>query len=66
MPPAVPWTEGVVDGLFSYSQELFDDIQEFAYTGAANNTGPAPPCIQQGPFTVQGESSQYPHVKPAG
>jgi phospholipid/cholesterol/gamma-HCH transport system substrate-binding protein len=66
VPPAVPWTEGVVDGLFSYSQELFDDIQEFAYTGAANNTGPAPPCIQQGPFTVQGESSQYPRVKPAG
>ena len=63
VPPAVPWTEGVVDGLFSYSQGLFDDIQEFAFAGTANNTGPAPPCIQQGPYTVQGETSQYPHVK---
>ena len=28
----------------------------------AGRTGPAPPCVQQGPFTVQGETSQYPHV----
>jgi phospholipid/cholesterol/gamma-HCH transport system substrate-binding protein len=66
VPPSPPWTEGVVDGLFSYTDQLFADIQRFAFNGVQGRTGPAPPCVQQGPFTVQGETSQYPHVKPAG
>jgi phospholipid/cholesterol/gamma-HCH transport system substrate-binding protein len=63
VPASVPWTENVVDGLFSYPQQLFDDIQRFAFAGTSGNTGPAPACVQQPPFTVQGETSQYPHVK---
>src|SRR5215207_5604215 len=63
VPALTPWTENVVDGLFSYPQQLFDDIQRFAYGGTSGNTGPAPPCVQQPPFTVQGETSQFPHVK---
>ena len=66
IPDLVPQTENVVDGLFSYPQKLFDDIQRFAYAGASGGgSGPAPPCVQQPPFTVQGETSQYPHVKAA-
>ena len=66
VPPSPPWTEGVVNGLFSYTDQLFADIQRFGFNGVTGRTGPAPPCRQQGPFTVQGETSQYPHVKPAG
>jgi phospholipid/cholesterol/gamma-HCH transport system substrate-binding protein len=66
VPPSPPWTEGVVDGLFSYTDQLFADIQRFGYSGVSGGTGPAPACVQQAPFTVQGETTQYPHVKPAG
>ena len=65
VPPSPPWTEDVVDGLFSYPHQLFADIQRFGYSGVSGRTGPAPPCVQQAPFTVQGETTQYPHVKPA-
>jgi virulence factor Mce-like protein len=63
IPPLVPSTENIVNGLFSYPQQLFDDIQRFAYAGVEGTDGPAPPCTQQGPFTVQGETTQFPHVK---
>jgi phospholipid/cholesterol/gamma-HCH transport system substrate-binding protein len=65
IPPLAPSTENVVDGLFSYPQQLFADIQRFAYSGVVGTDGPAPPCEQQTPFTVQGETSQFPHVKAA-
>ena len=45
-------------------KELQDNIQKYAFGGEAE-TVPAPPCKQQGPFPFQGESSQFPHVKPS-
>jgi phospholipid/cholesterol/gamma-HCH transport system substrate-binding protein len=45
-------------------QELQDNIQKYAF-GAQSGTVPAPPCKQQGPFPFQGETSQFPHVKPS-
>lgn len=32
--------------------------------GSSSNEVPAPPCKQQGPFTFQGKTSQYPHATP--
>jgi ABC-type transporter Mla subunit MlaD len=43
-------------------QPLLDAINRFA-TGQASGHEEAPPCKQQGPFTIDGETSQYPHVK---
>ncbi len=47
---------------------LADNVARFAFPGGAEGRVPAPPCRQQGPFTVAGETSQYPRVKdaPAG
>jgi virulence factor Mce-like protein len=45
-------------------QALQDNIQKYAF-GAQAETVPAPPCKQQGPFPFQGETSQFPHVKPS-
>jgi phospholipid/cholesterol/gamma-HCH transport system substrate-binding protein len=45
-------------------QSLQDNIQKFAF-GAQAATIPAPPCKQQPKFPFQGETSQFPHVKPS-
>jgi phospholipid/cholesterol/gamma-HCH transport system substrate-binding protein len=45
-------------------QSLQDNIQKFAF-GAQASTVPAPPCKQQPKFPFQGDTSQYPHVKPS-
>ena len=63
VPAPVP-DSGVVDGLFSYPDSLFDDILEFGFPSGVPHEGPAPPCRQQGKFPFQGETLQYPHVKP--
>lgn len=46
------------------SEEIIKQIQEFkvANTPETPNKVPAPPCIQQGPFTFNGQTSQFPHV----
>jgi phospholipid/cholesterol/gamma-HCH transport system substrate-binding protein len=44
-------------------QDLQNRIEKYAF--AANSQIPAPPCKQQPPFTFQGETSQFPHVKPS-
>jgi phospholipid/cholesterol/gamma-HCH transport system substrate-binding protein len=31
---------------------------------SGSNSVPAPPCSQQGPFTVNGQTTQYPHATP--
>jgi hypothetical protein len=46
-------------------QELQDQINTFVYPATSSGQVPAPPCKKQGPFTFQGETSMYPHVKPA-
>ena len=37
-----PWTEGVVNGLFSYTDQLFADIQRFAFSGVTGRHRPRP------------------------
>ena len=44
-------------------QALQDNIEKFAFN--VNSQIPAPPCKQQPPFVFQGETSQFPHVKPS-
>ena len=63
VPVPVPDTENVVDGLYSLPDSLFSDILRFAFPDGPGAQS-APPCKQQGNFDFQGESSQYPHVKP--
>jgi virulence factor Mce-like protein len=47
------------------SQSLIEQLIEDHVVNAPESTGnavPAPPCIQQSPFTWEGASSQFPHV----
>ena len=41
---------------------LLNNIIQFAF-GGTNGGGAAPPCRLQGPFTFNGETTQYPHVR---
>jgi phospholipid/cholesterol/gamma-HCH transport system substrate-binding protein len=44
--------------------DLLRRIQQFAFGGATNaGAVPAPPCRQQGKFTFEGASTQYPQIK---
>jgi phospholipid/cholesterol/gamma-HCH transport system substrate-binding protein len=63
IPTIVPDAD-VVDGLYRLPDKLIEDILRFGFPGGVPNVGPAPPCKQQPKFTFQGETSQYPHVKP--
>jgi hypothetical protein len=54
---------GVVDGLFSYSQSLINDVVRFAFPGGMGNSGIAPPCKQQPKFDISGEQTQFPRLK---
>ena len=67
VPPFTP-DNGVTNGVFSYPQSVIDQVARFAFPGGQGNAGIAPPCRQQGPFPLQGEVTQYPHLKaePAG
>jgi phospholipid/cholesterol/gamma-HCH transport system substrate-binding protein len=62
VPVPVPDT-GVVEGLFSYPDQLIADIGRFAFPSGQGVSGVAPPCRQQPKFDVGGEQTQYPHVK---
>ena len=64
-PPQQP-DAGVENGQFAYPQGIIDQVLRFAFP--AGTTGIAPPCRQQAPFPLQGEVTQYPHLKaePAG
>ena len=46
-------------------QETVDFIKDTFLPVTENTQVPAPPCKKQAPFTFQGETLQYPHVKPA-
>ncbi len=68
VPPFTP-DPGVSNGVFSYPPALIERrSSRFAFPGGHGNAGIAPPCRQQGPFPLQGEVTQYPHLKaePAG
>jgi phospholipid/cholesterol/gamma-HCH transport system substrate-binding protein len=62
VPAPVPDSD-VVDGLFSYPDQLIADIVRFGFPGGTGTTGVAPPCTQQPKFDVSGEQTQFPHVK---
>jgi phospholipid/cholesterol/gamma-HCH transport system substrate-binding protein len=64
VPVPVPDVENVVNGAYSLPDRLFSDIVRFAFPNGPPNEPPAPPCRQQPKFTFQGETSQFPHVKP--
>jgi phospholipid/cholesterol/gamma-HCH transport system substrate-binding protein len=44
-------------------QPLLDNLNKFVLSQATNSQTAAPPCYSQGPYTVSGETTQYPHVK---
>ena len=46
-------------------QETVDQINEIVYPATNESQPPAPPCELQDKFTFQGETTQFPHVKPA-
>jgi phospholipid/cholesterol/gamma-HCH transport system substrate-binding protein len=58
----VPSVSGPPNG--TISQELINQLIEFNVANAPEtpNKVPAPACNQQGPFTFNGQTSQYPHV----
>ena len=68
VPPFTP-DPGVSNGVFSYPPALIERSHRASPSRAGmGNAGIAPPCRQQGPFPLQGEVTQYPHLKaePAG
>jgi virulence factor Mce-like protein len=50
------------------TQAIIEQLIEFKVANAPGtaNAVPAPPCIQQGPFTFNGRTSQFPHVTYGG
>ncbi len=50
------------------SQGIIEQLIELhvANTPESANSVPAPPCLQQSPFTFNGQSSQFPHVTYGG
>ncbi len=50
------------------SQTLIEQLIQFHIANAPEtpNAVPAPACNQQGPFTFNGQTGQYPHVTYGG
>jgi hypothetical protein len=46
------------------TQSIIEQLIELHIANAPEtaNSVPAPPCLQQSPFTFNGQSSQFPHV----
>jgi virulence factor Mce-like protein len=60
---SAPTIEGPADE--NISQSLIEELiaRKVANApGSTSNSVPAPPCKQQGPFTFNGQTSQFPHV----
>ncbi len=49
------------DAAATIGQQLVDRINQFVFAGDPANV-PAPRCIQQGPFTASGKTSQFPQI----
>ena len=58
--PQVPLTPEQAEALIP--DQLLQQIQTFAFGGNGGPGVTAPPCRKQGPFTVGGQTSQYPRV----
>jgi hypothetical protein len=50
------------------SEEILQQLVKFKVANAPNtaNAVPAPGCAQQGPFTFNGQTSQFPHATYGG
>jgi phospholipid/cholesterol/gamma-HCH transport system substrate-binding protein len=62
VPPVLP---ALPDPSALIPAPLAQNIQRFLYSGQQGGAVPAPPCRPQGPFTVQGERTRFPRVKPS-
>ena len=58
--PQVPLTPEQAQALIP--DQLLQQIQTFAFGGNGGPGVTAPPCRKQGPFTVGGQTTQYPRV----
>src|SRR3954454_14798937 len=67
LPPIIPpLLPALPDPTTLIPAPLAQAIQTLFFgTATAVNNAAAPPCRQQAPFTVQGETTQFPHVKPS-
>jgi phospholipid/cholesterol/gamma-HCH transport system substrate-binding protein len=63
VPVIQQFTDPVLEALVG--QETVSQINDIIYPATNEGQPPAPPCVRQAPFTVQGETSRFPHVKPA-
>jgi phospholipid/cholesterol/gamma-HCH transport system substrate-binding protein len=61
VPPALP---ALPDPTALIPAPLAQNIQQFFFSAQQGGVA-APPCRQQPPFTVQGERTQFPRVKPS-
>jgi phospholipid/cholesterol/gamma-HCH transport system substrate-binding protein len=61
VPTAVPVPTIVPPEVSHITQSLLDRINQFAYP--VNNSVPSPACKKQGKFPVDGEVTDYPHLK---
>jgi phospholipid/cholesterol/gamma-HCH transport system substrate-binding protein len=64
----VPVVSQVTDPVLALviPQTLRDQIDTFVRPVTDNTQFPTPPCRKQAPQSFQGETTQYPHVKPLG
>jgi hypothetical protein len=62
----VPVLSQVADPILTQllPQEIRDNLNELFLPVTQNTQQPAPACKLQAPQTFQGETRQYPHVKP--
>jgi phospholipid/cholesterol/gamma-HCH transport system substrate-binding protein len=65
LPPVVPPVVPNVDPTTLIPAPLAANIQHFFYGTTPGGNVAAPPCRGQAPYDVQGERTQFPHVKPS-
>jgi phospholipid/cholesterol/gamma-HCH transport system substrate-binding protein len=63
--PLPPGTTDQINQVFQriVPQSLLDNLQQFVLGPANDSRTAAPPCYPQGPFTFEGQTTQYPHVR---
>jgi virulence factor Mce-like protein len=63
-PPAQSKEEKEVEEDFKETMKLLVEYHVVNSPASPSNEVPAPPCKQQGPFTFNGQTSQFPHATP--
>jgi hypothetical protein len=68
-PPTPTVSKEILEQLIAFhvvnAPETPEGIESKAPAGSPNTVA-APPCIQQGPFPFNGQSSEFPHVVYSG